>query len=240
MSRGCDALIDSEKPTTSLVFSMTWSGTFTSFDGVNTAIVTYVSTTKSITLSREAFPAHDFYSGTTIEPSAGKFWQQSPCCCWKCRFALVPQNINSDSSFAFPYTSTFNGSPAGSGTTVFTASELSSLIENGTIFCNVNSETSRKGLPVSFAAQGGSPVGQNFPLSWTYTDNEGNTDSGTGYNGSIGLLLPGPSAYGSPHADTCADSQDWWAQIVYNGTQTVGLEVTTITNATIKAELSLS
>lgn len=252
---------DSPKPMTSLEVTATISGTLSATDSSTgwTNTITY-SGTLSLTLTRAAFIPRDYYPDFT-SPAEGEFFLAADCCCWKCRFQVIPQEGGLTPPGTMDWESVWTGDdPPADSSGTFTPSiscdpgyvaagqpptgesyDSERELLRGAL-CRATGESGRVGQMVTLALAGITPRPDLFttpPCSWSYTDTAG-SDSGTG---STDLSLPGPADhddYAGVESDSCGDAQSVSASIVFNGTDTVGTVTSTVSAITFEMTYSLT
>jgi len=233
MSRGCSKFSNSGKPATSLVFSVTISGvvkfiTDLGGGGTSTDTYTFPSHTETVTLTREEFDARAYYlSGEEMEPSVDTFWLLMLCCCWKCRFAIIPSQIGTGTKdYPYHFTRVDTANPANDDSYDGTApgGGVSTDVSDNTraAFCRNAEEEDRTGKPLALAAGlgGWGAAFDNIFIPWSYTDSSGNNTTGTA-DGQFGIALPpfdntDTQVFPTFPLESCADAPVGWSQVVYD------------------------
>lgn len=170
---GCSAWKEAgRRAATTIEIGLTMSGSFVSShtDG-STDTVTYSPIALSKTLTRETFDPADWYGSFFTKPATDHFAIAVPCCCWKCRFFMIPPHDFSVAVNDFAGiltgsinwtrvqiagggggTTTTNGSIAvGAGFIIRTPPDAAAPddINEHTVFCRNAGESGRIGQPIS-------------------------------------------------------------------------------------------
>lgn len=249
----CDKLRDSLKPGSNVTISLTLSGTYVESSSGGAITVSFPETTRTLTLTREAFDAREYYLNGT-PPEEGKFYLVAPCCCWQCRsyeLFRIDETSSSNSivtdGFLFPWSKLDApvGGPSDTTTGDLSAAALFSHgVASGFGYWCKSTDDAGEGVDVSLIGSADGVFGVNGgfsvpPLDWEYEDSLGNTEAGSDYSGLI--RVPGP--FTDPiNLDFCADTTAFERTIVYNGFTDGGEEGIsyTVTDLTLKVSFALT
>ena len=256
----CGSSHDSKKTSSSLVLSLTISGTanYNDSSGPSGHATTFASTTQTKTLTRVPFVPRTWSSappGTPAYPAAGGFFLLDPCCCAKCRPSFIFEaaaDAFTSSGFSFPYTTTYTGvghPPTASGSLdIQLRASLSGLTPGISTpgqerNCRSAAEA-RKGANIILQSEIFRHPDVNIVGSYTFADSAGVSKSGATF-GSLQLYPQfsfGPGGYpiGYSFIDLCDPAAAAYnSTVTFSGASSSG-SISKDFTLTIAAALALS